>query len=870
MAYTEFFHYGTPCHSGRYPCGSGGDTFLGVVERLHSEGLSEVDIAKAFDMSTGELRNQKTLAKMLLKEERRIFATRQRDAGMSVSAIAKEMNLPSGTVSDLLKPGANAKFRIIKTVADALKKAIDKFGFVDVGEGVEIFLGVSSLKLDNAVTLLKNEGYVMHYIKVPQLGTNRETRMKILGPPGSTYKELMANRHKISIPNSFSEDGGRSFLTPGEYRTIDAKRVLVVYNNEGGGDKDGLIELRRGVPELSLGEKRYAQVRIAVNDTHYLKGMAIHKDTIPDGYDAIFYTSKDPTGNKLDALKPLETDNVLPFGAVVKKPRYYESNGEKLQSAVNIVNEEGDWQQWSRNLSSQFLSKQSTTLAKQQLDLRFDARQSEYDEIMGLTNPVVKKHLLGAFGDTLDSDSIFLKAAALPRQSTAVLLPDPTMKPNEVYAPGFKNGEAVSLVRHPHGGIFEIPTLRVNNRAPNAKSMIGNRTDAIAIHPDVAKRLSGADFDGDSVVVFPNKGNIRTAPALDGLKNFDPRRMYPPVKGMKVLTKEGKGLKMGGVSNLITDMTLQGASDAELARAIRHSMVVIDAEKHKLNYEQSYKDNGIAALKRKYQGSARSGASTLISKAKSQKYVPHRKDHYTIDPDTGAKIWTYTGKSYIDPKTGKEYFSRTKSNKMYEEPDAFALSSGTKMEAVYATHANKLKALADRSRLSYIQTKGYKRDSNAAATYAPEVASLQKKLTAAMRNQPLERKAQIIGNEIIRQKKVNNPGVKLKYKVLQSERSKALAVGRSKAGAHKPIIRISEREWEAIQMGAISKTKLEKILRNADMDQIKAYATPRTDHPLGGRESRARMLLDAGYSVSEVADAIGASPYQISNLNMDQ
>ena len=72
--------------------------------------------------------------------------------------------------------------------------------------------------------------------------------------------------------------------------------------------------------------------------------------------------------------------------------------------------------------------------------------------------------------------------------------------------------------------------------------------------------------------------------------------------------------EMGRISNLITDMTLLGADDHEIARAVKHSMVVIDAEKHKLDYKASEKDNNISALMKKYQGKARGGASTIVSR----------------------------------------------------------------------------------------------------------------------------------------------------------------------------------------------------------------------------------------------------------------
>ena len=75
---------------------------------------------------------------------------------------------------------------------------------------------------------------------------------------------------------------------------------------------------------------------------------------------------------------------------------------------------------------------------------------------------------------------------------------------------------------------------------------------------------------------------------------------------------------MGRISNLITDMTLKDATEDELARAVRYSNTVIDAEKHHLDYKKSYSDNNIAELKEKYQGrytktgKYSEGASTLI------------------------------------------------------------------------------------------------------------------------------------------------------------------------------------------------------------------------------------------------------------------
>ncbi len=95
---------------------------------------------------------------------------------------------------------------------------------------------------------------------------------------------------------------------------------------------------------------------------------------------------------------------------------YTDSNGKKQLSLINKRADEGDWEDWSDKLSSQFLSKQNIALAKKQLDLAASDKQSEFDDILSLTNPTVKKVLLQSFSDDCDSAAVHLKAAALPRQ----------------------------------------------------------------------------------------------------------------------------------------------------------------------------------------------------------------------------------------------------------------------------------------------------------------------------------------------------------------------------------------------------------------------------------------------------------------------
>ncbi|WMI34438.1 helix-turn-helix DNA binding domain protein [Streptomyces phage SheRa] len=876
-------HYGVLRRSGRYPWGSGGPEyasnagFLGMVDNLKKQGLSEAEIARGLGITTTQLRAAKSIAKTEEKERQVIQATRLKNTGMSNVAIAKEMGLNESTVRTLLKPDATRKADILKTTSEVLKSEVDKKGYLDVGAGVEQHMGVSKDKLGIAVARLKEEGYDVHYVLVDQLGTGHQTRMKVLAAPGTTYSEVFRNRDNIRIPGQHSDDGGQTYFAKQPPISVHPSRIKVRYAEEGGKDADGVIYVRRGKDDLTLGKSNYAQVRIAVGGTHYLKGMAMYRDDLPDGVDLVFNTNKSNTGNKLDAMKKMKDDPTDPFGAIVRQLPKLDAFGREIpgtnRSAMNIVNEEGQWGQWSKNLSSQFLSKQTPALAKGQLDMTYERKKREFEEIMSLTNPIVKKRLLEAFSDDADSSAVHLKAAALPRQASHVILPINSMKPTEVYAPNYKDGEPVVLIRYPHGGIFEIPELTVNNKHPEARRLLGNAPDAIGIHHSVAERLSGADFDGDTVLVIPNRDRkVKTKPPLEGLKDFDPMQYKlsddSPVKRMDARTK---GIQMGLVSNLITDMTFKGATDSELARAVRHSMVVIDGEKHNLDYRQSARDNGIASLMKKYQGRSTGGASTVISRAGSQQSVPERKPRSAakggpIDKVTGKKVYEYSGATYIQTKTlksgkvvEKEVLKEgPKSTKLAETDDAHTLSSGTHIEKVYADHSNRLKALANQARLELVHTKTTPYSPSAKAAYSHEVRSLDAKLALALRNAPLERQAHVLGNAVVREKTRANPDMEKSEK--KKLKAKALDEARQRTGANKTRIEITDAEWAAIQAGAISASKLNQILANADLDKVKELATPKEKTLMsGGKKTQALAMLRNGYNQAEVAEALGVS-----------
>jgi len=869
-AVTAFLmHEGVLRRSGRYPWGSGENpnqrnkSFLDHVETLKKQGLSEADIAKGLGLnSTTQLRALKSVAKNAVRKDDMMMAVRLKDKGYSNSAIAERMGLKGeSNVRALLNPAIQERSDQLLNTTKMLRDQVAEKTYLDVGTGTEHYLGVTNQKMKTAIAALEEEGYKAFYVKVPQVGTGQFTNTKILAPPGTTFPDVIKNQDKIRGITTWTDDSGKSWTSVMPPLQVNPKRVAVKYAEDGGADADGVIEIRRGVADLSMGNARYAQVRVAVGGTHYLKGMAMYADDLPDGVDIRFNTNKSNTGNKLDAMKPLKSDPENPFGTVIRQRTT--PDGKKVVSALNIVNEEGNWSTWSSKLSSQFLSKQTPALAKEQLGLRFNEKKAEYDEIMGLTNPAVRKLLLEKFADGADSSSVHLKASGLPRTKSHVILPIASLKDTEIYAPNYRDGEKVVLIRHPHGGKFEIPELTVNNKNPDAKRLISNAVDAVGINSKVASRLSGADFDGDTVLVIPNNSKkVKNQPALKGLENFDPQ-IYKLPKDAPKMSARNKQLKMGDISNLITDMSIKGANDRELAAAVRHSMVVIDAEKHHLDYKQSAKDNGIAALKVKYQsseGSGARGASTLISKASSRIDVANRKpraakDGGPIDPLTGEKVWQYTGESYENAK-GQTVVKKFQSTKMAETRDARSLSSGQPIEEVYATYANSLKSLANSARKSALETKTIPYSPSAKAAFAKDVSTLNAKLNEALKKAPLERQAQVLANAQIRMKQDATPG--MEKEDLQKIKSQALTQARLRMGVKNTDIEITPSEWNAIQAGAISNNKLVQILNHADLDSVKSLATPR-DRPVmnDAKLARASSMLAAGYTQAEVASALG-------------
>lgn len=963
-------HYGMPRRSGRYPWGSGDDPyqhnqdFLSRVEALKKQGWTETaeNVKKAFgeNVTLEDYRNEKSWCNY----ERRLLQVNRAKSlaadGKGATEIGREMGLPESTVRSLLNPKSEERMKVAAETADFLKQQVAEKGMIDVGAGVEYELGVTRTRLDQALYKLKGEGYEVYGNRFDQVtNANQKTTQQVLCPPGTEHKEIYNLENIHTIKDYRAIDGGEGFRRKFTYpESLDSKRLMIRYKEDGGESMDGLVELRPGKEDLSLGESRYAQVRIMVDGKKYIKGMAVYGDPkdFPDGVDVIFNTNKTKDKSKMEVLKDIKNDPENPFGSLIKDADqggqywYKGKDGKDHLGLINKRADQGDWDEWKDTLPSQFLGKQSLPMAKKQLDLAKADKQAEFEEICSLNNPTVKKYWLNKFADGCDSAAVHLKAAALPGQKYHVMIPINTLKDNEVYAPNYKDGTKLALIRYPHGGTFEIPILTVNNKNQLGNRIIGKDSiDGIGVNKKNADRLSGADFDGDTVMAIPThdkagKVKIASTNELEGLKGFDPKLEYPERPGMKymkdpVTGKDNTQKEMGVISNLITDMTLLGAKDDELAKAVRHSMVVIDAGKHKLDYKKSETDNNIKALKQKYQPQVDSdgnvvrygGAATLLSRSKGEATVDRRqgspkinikgtKDYDPTRPE-GAKLYktaddlyypvrkpnkttgevtlttvdgkkiTYNPKDKdaydmynpvkrVDPKTGDVSYTnkagdiaykvkkRTQpSTNMAETDDANTLVSVYKhpMELAYADYANSMKAMANKARIEMANTGKIEYSRQAKTIYQKEVSSLMSKLNEAEMNAVRERTAQRKANVELQSKKLADPN--MSKADVKKEGQRALSKYRNEVGSvsrRDRSIKITDREWEAIQAGAVSESTLKRILNNADADNLRQRCMPKTTSSLSTAQVSRMKQMSSVYTIQQLADKFGVSTSTVS------
>lgn len=835
----SLIHYGIKRRSGRYPWGSGKDPhsrskdIIGMNDDLKSKGYSESDIAKQLGLTQRELRSRLSIANDDRKQQILDSVKSKKARGMTDLDISKELGISESSVRNYKKQieeNKVNKYNQRDNISEALRQRVDTDKYIDIGKGVNEQMGVSKYKMDAVISQLKQEGYYVHNIDVKQLTGEGWTTMKILSKEPDE-KIIVKNRFDIKPAQVWTEDGGITMQGLKSIIPVSADKVKIRYDEQGGSDKDGLIEIRRGAKDLDLGESTYAQVRIQIGKGHYLKGMAVYSDDIPKGYDIIFNTNKSEKTPKLEVMKKLEDNPDNPFGAYISRQK----------GALNILSQEGDWDGWANKFSSQFLSKQPLALVNDRIMGTQKRVNAEIEDILNVKNPTARRLLLEQYSDTLVKQQTKLQLDTADKYKAHVIIPM-NLKSNEIYAPNYKNGDVVVLVRYPHGGTFEIPQLIVNNRG---KNQIQNAVDAVGINSKVAAKLSGADFDGDTVYIINNNSKkIKSSPSLKTLENFDPKEYKVD---HVTISPRHKQKQMGIVSNLITDMTIKGATTEEIGRAVRHSMVVIDSEKHKLDWKNSARYHGIAALSAKYQrsidpitGKPKGGASTLISRSGSEIRVLNEK----------------TGRLERKPLIS-------------QVEDARKLSSGTPVENLYAGYANYLKNKSASTKTISETIKDIPQDKNKSKEYLPEIQSLRKKIADAVSKHPNERAAQLMANKEYQSKIKQYPDKydnreaknKLKDQVLASARVKTGRTTTDEYGNKRlSYFKLTDKEWEAINSNAVSPSLVKQVFKHVDSQSLKEKAMPRAAKNLApSTKARLKAMMSKGYTRSEISEALGLS-----------
>ena len=205
--------------SGRYPLGSGENAnqrmnnFRNVYEELKKNGLSQTEIAQAMGMSTTKLRTMiSTTSEQKLKEN---IATAQelKARGYGATEIGRRMGgVSEATVRGWLKSGEKERKTSASQTVEMLKEQIKEKGCLDVGKGVEKYIGVSQTMLSTAVAELEREGYNVYSVRVPQLGMpGKYTTIKTLADPSIDVKDIRKDMTMIKSIEAFSPNDGESF-----------------------------------------------------------------------------------------------------------------------------------------------------------------------------------------------------------------------------------------------------------------------------------------------------------------------------------------------------------------------------------------------------------------------------------------------------------------------------------------------------------------------------------------------------------------------------------------------------------------------------------------------------------------------------------
>lgn len=238
------------------------------------------------------------------------------------------------------------------------------------------------------------------------------------------------------------------------------------------------------------------------------------------------------------------------------------------------------------------------------------------------------------------------------------------------------------------------------------------------------------------------------------------------------------------------------------------------------------------------------------------KIVQNVDGSYSYDRGQGRDKWVQTG-------TARR---QQDSSRMAEAKDARELLSNnpSEIEQAYAVYANHMKALANEARKESLSVQPIKYSPEAKRTYSKEVKELDEALVKAKKNAPRERQAQLLATSIINAELDKHPEYESDDR--RKLRGQALNDARAKTGAKKNRIEFTERQWQAINSGAISDSKLKQLLDNADKDSYMQLALPKKNAISDSKRNTAQSLYNAGWTQEQIADFLGISQSSVSGI----
>lgn len=127
------------------------------------------------------------------------------------------------------------------------------------------------------------------------------------------------------------------------HKVLDTNRIEFVEDPM----YDGVIFIRENVPDLDLGGKHYAQIRLLTSENTLIKGMAMFSIDIPDGKDVVVhYNAK----YKTQTIVPITEESSI------KVELLNDGIGSCIYDMERKI--DYDWDEWRNNLPTQFLSKE--------------------------------------------------------------------------------------------------------------------------------------------------------------------------------------------------------------------------------------------------------------------------------------------------------------------------------------------------------------------------------------------------------------------------------------------------------------------------------------------------------------------------------